>query len=247
MIEKVKKLIIEDDFDKFKEIMNGHVFNSHHKMEIYKHAFFNQNEKFIDFLYTKVSLTKENIEDILIESNQKGVKIKKFEYMSDLDDMRLLGKIEKRADLLVKSQSDEFLIQFHDKYPISTMMNFKKIMFNSFKYEKNQFLEHATKNSLDMEMIFYIGLCAIKFGKEDFFGVVLENQIKKDSNLTSKLKAYSDNYVKNFKHLKTGIKKEEIEEFIDKKVIEGFAIFLNQTLSTKDNKQEDVKRKKMKI
>lgn len=247
MIEKAKKLIEDDEFEKFKDLLNSNVFNSHHRMEIYKHAFFNQKERFIDFLYAKVNLNKEIIEDILVQSNQKGVQLKKFEYMSDLNDMRLFGKIEKRADLLVKSQNDDFLIKFHDAYPISTMLNFKKIIFNSFKYEKNKFLEHATKNSLDMEMIFYIGLCSIKFNKEDFFGVILENQIKQDPDLTSKLKSYSDNYVKNFKHLKTGIRKEEIEEFIDKKVIEGFAIFLNQTLKVKDSKPEEVKRKKMKI
>lgn len=247
MIEKTKELIKKDDFESFKKIYDNYPFNAHHKIELYKYAFFEQKENFIDYVYKKASLNKKELEDIFIESINKGLSIKHLKYLNGFDDLSLIGKFDKKIDVFIKNQKEELLINFYEKYPLTTLMNVKKFIFHAFKNDKDKFIEKITENKFNVEVVFYLGLCSIKFNKKELFNVVLENQIKSDLDITNKLKSYSENFIKKNQYFKMGIKREEIEEFIEQKIVEGFAMLLEATLEKKEVQVDKVVKNKLKI
>ncbi len=94
MIEKLGKYIVDNSFEEFKKLLSNSTVNAHHREQMYKLAFFNQNEQILDFLNSKVSLSKEKKADFFIESLNKRIKIVHFKYINDYDDMYLASKIK---------------------------------------------------------------------------------------------------------------------------------------------------------
>lgn len=59
MIEKLEKYIVKNNLDEFKQLFGTLTINAHHREQLYKSAFLNQNEQFLEFLSNKTSLSKE--------------------------------------------------------------------------------------------------------------------------------------------------------------------------------------------
>ncbi len=247
MINKLEKLIKENNFEDFKTAFGLMTINAHHREQLYKLSYISQQEQFLDFLKAKTSIGQDKEIDFFIEAIGKGVKIKNFDRVSKFDDMALLTKFNSKGVALTSSQDDKFLINFLEKYPITTLMNLKKIMFGAFQNEKTEFIDYITKKELDKDILFYSSLCAIKFEKRETFSHMLKNAMKYNPDIIQEVRKLKDNYVQVMNGRSYVASKDEIESFIDKTLIETFAFHLEEELKHKP--QEEIKpiKKKMKI
>ncbi len=247
MIEKLGKYIVDNSFEEFKKLLSNSTVNAHHREQMYKLAFFNQNEQILDFLNSKVSLSKEKKADFFIESLNKRIKIVHFKYINDYDDMYLASKIKNNATLIGSEQSNDFLIHFLNKYPITTLLNLKKIIFGAIKTDKNKFMDYLTKKDLNNEILFYTGLCSIKFDKKEMFSSVVKNAFKSNPNVLNDVRALKDEYLFKMSSSNYIASKDEIDSFINQTLVESFALHLDEELKVKEVPNANQSRKKMKI
>ncbi len=247
MIEKLGTYILNNNFEEFKKLLSNMTVNAHHREQLYKLAFLNQNEQFLDYLNSKVSLSQEKRTDFFIEALNKKHKITHFKYINECDDMYLSSKIKNNATLISSEQSNDFLINFLNKYPITTLLNLKKIIFGAIKSEKNEFMDYLTKKDLDNEILFYIGLCSVKFNKREVFSNVVKNAFKNNPNILNDVKALKEEYLLKMRGSSYIVSKDEIDSFINKTLVESFALHLEEELKIKDVPSLTNNRKKMKI
>lgn len=247
-IELLKKSIKEGNLDNFKKVFERGVYNAHHKELFYELSYRNQSEGIYEYMEKKTSLSKEGRVKIFFKTLQDGTKIKNFNTVAALDEMEMIKDFPKYAEVLTRSQNDDFLKKFMEKFPITSFMNFKRILFGSFKNEKSDFVDYATKQELDKNMVFYYALCAVKFGKRETFSLLLKNAMKYNPTILEEIKGLKDGHLMNLRGRISIENKEEFEAFINETVIESFALHLDEELAHKKNEDPIVKKpKKLKI
>lgn len=245
MIEKLENLLKNDLFDDFKLLMSKVAVNSHHREQLFKLAFVTQKEPFISFLETKVSLSKEKRADILMSTIQNKTEIKNEKYLENIDDIYLMSHFNLLSKNLVASQKEEILKKFVEKFPITTLINFKRMVLSSFQQNKNGFIEYLSKKEVEPEYVFYFGLCAIKFGNKEIFQKVVYSALEYDKDIIEKIKKEKEKYTKYMgakNHIST---KDDLNAFIDMALIETFSNKLRDELSV--GKPVDLKSTKKKI
>ncbi len=247
MIEQLEKYIINNNFDEFKKIFGSLTINSHHREHLYRLSFLNQNEKLLDFLNSKTSLSKEKKADFLVEAFKKKHKIVYFKYIEDLDDLYLASQVKNNATMIGSEQSSDFLIYFLNKYPVTTLLNLKKIVFGAIKTDKHEFMDILTKQELNNEILFYAALCSIKFDKKETFSHIVKNAFKNNPNVLNDVRALKDEYLLKMRGSSYIASKDEIDSFINQTLIESFALHLNEELKVKETTTTPTQRKKMKI
>jgi hypothetical protein len=228
MIEELKSYIKNDDFEGFKKAFSKATVNAHHRELLYEISFRKQSPIF-EFMENKASVSPEKKIDIFIKTLKDGTKIKEFKSVQDLNDM-LLSQNMKVADDLIKTQDDEFLKKFIDTYPMTTYMNFKRILFGSFKYNRDSFIDYTYQKNIDKANVFYGGLCAINFKRRESFSTLLTNTLKHNPNILDEVKQLKNEYKIVMRGRKTDKQKEEFEAFINDVLIETFAKTLSEEL-----------------
>ncbi len=246
MIEKLEKYIVQNNPEEFKKLFGTLTINAHHREQLYKSAFLNQNENFLNFLSNKTSLSKEKRADFFIEALNKKIKIIHFNYINDFEDMYLASKLKNNATFIGTEQSNEFLVHFLNKYPVTTLLNLKKIIFGAIKSDKNDFMDILTKQNLNNEILFYSALCSIKFDKKETFSHIVKNAFKNNPNVLNDVKALKDEYLIKMRGNSYIASKDEIDSFINQTLVESFALHLNEELKVKEA-PTSIQRKKMKI
>ena len=247
MIKELEKYIKENNINQFKKYFDSLTINSHHREQLYKLAFFNQNEKVLDFLTNKTSLTKEKRADFFIEALNKKIQISQLGYVGDFDDIYLVSKLNGNLSVISTEQSNQFLIYFLEKYPVTTLINLKKIIFGAMKSNKDEFLDYLTKKELNNEIIFYSGLCSIKFEKREIFSKIVKNSFKYNPNILNDVKNLKEEYLIKMRGTNYIASKDEIDSFINKTVIESFALHLEEELKKKEEPIKKSSTKRMKI
>jgi len=235
MIEELKALIKENNFLEFKDKFKKTLLNKHQKELLFEIAYRQQSLEFFKYIQKTINLSQEKKVNILIRTLIDETKIKDFDYISTIDDMILAKNLGDYASLLVKTQDDNFLIKFMQNKPIATFMNFKKIIYNSFKYKKVDFINYISNQNLDKNTIFYFGLYAFSFKYKEPFLNLLLNSIKYNPNIIEEVKSIKD------KHL--FLIKKEIESFINEAAIKALALNLNEVLHKKNIKSNEIKLK----
>lgn len=228
IIDKITQTIKNKNFNKFIEIFNSEVFNLHHKKLIYEIAYINQSVEIFQYLNKYTSFNPGEREIIFSKTLKTGIEIKNVNDIGFIEDNILHKNINNSIENLVKFQNDKFIISFVEKFPLTSFLNLKKILFNSFKYEKKDFIDYLTKQKLNNNLIFYCALCAVNFNNRDSFSSLLHNSLKHNPNILNDIKLFKKNY-----NLNIISSKEDFESFIDKSLIETFAKYLNEELTIK--------------
>jgi hypothetical protein len=246
MIEELKSYIKSNDIEGFKEAFSKATVNSHHRELLYEISFRKQSPIF-EFMENRASLSPERKIDIFIKTLKDGTKIKEFKSVADLDDM-LLSKSMRIADDLIKTQDDEFLKKFIDTYPMTTYLNFKRILFGSFKYNRDGFIDYTYQKNIDKNNVFYGGLCAINFKRHESFSTLLTNNLKYNPNILDEVKQLKNEYQIVMRGKKSDKQKEEFEAFINDVLIDTFAKTLSEELEkAKPTVVGEVKQKRTKL
>jgi len=246
MIEKLKEFIKNDDVEGFKVAFSKATVNAHHRELLYELSFRKQSE-IANFMENKANVSKERMINIFANTLRDGTKIKNFKSIQGLDDMAL-AKNFKVADLMLRNQDDEFLKQFIDHYPMTTFMNFKRILFGSFKHNREEFIDYTYKKNIDKHNVFYGGLCAVNFNRRESFSTLLTNTLKYNPNILDEVKQLKNEYKIVMRGKRNDKEKEEFEAFINEVVIETFAKTLAEELEvSKPNQATEVKQKRTKL
>ena len=247
MIEKLENYIVKNNLDEFKKLFGTLTINAHHREQLYKSAFLKQNENFLEFLINKTSLSKEKRADFLIEALSKKIKIINFNFINDFEDIYLASRLKNNAIFIGSEQSNEFLVYFLNKYPVTTLLNLKKIIFGAIKSDKHDFMDTLTKQELNNEILFYSALCSIKFDKKKTFSHIVKNAIKSNPNVLNDVRALKAEYLIKMRGNSYIASKDEIDSFINQTLVESFALHLNEELKIKEAPSNNTTRKKMKI
>lgn len=177
----------------------------------------------------------------------KKIKIIHFNFINDFDDMYLASRLKNNATFIGSEQSNEFLVHFLNKYPVTTLLNLKKIIFGAIKSDKHDFMDTLTKQELNNEILFYSALCSIKFDKKETFSHIVKNAFKNNPNVLNDVKALKDEYLIKMRGNSYIASKDEIDSFINQTLVESFALHLNEELKIKEAPTNNSTRKKMKI
>jgi predicted transcriptional regulator len=86
MIEDLKKLIEENNFNGFEKVFSSTVTNSHHRELLYELSYRKQQEDFYIFLENKVNLNQEKRRDIFLKTLSEDIKIKDYETVRKIPD-----------------------------------------------------------------------------------------------------------------------------------------------------------------
>ncbi len=246
MIEKLKEFIKNDDTEGFKAAFSKATVNAHHRELLYELSFRKQSE-ISNFMEKKANISKEKMVDIFAKTLIDGTKIKEFKSIQALDDM-VLAKNFKVADHMLRTQDDEFLKKFIDHYPMTTFMNFKRILFSSFKYDRSDFIDYTYNKNIDKHNVFYGALCAINFSARESFSNLLKNTLKYNPNILDEVKQLKNEYQIVMRGKKNEAQKEEFEAFITEVLIETFAKTLSDELEkSKPIQGVQVKQKRTKL
>lgn len=248
MIEQLKNLIKIDDFKGFNAVFSNSTVNAHHRDLLYEISYRKQSREIYEFMDLRANSTPERKVEIFIKTISDGTKIKDFNTVQKLSDIVLAKKLNKGVDCLVKSQDDEFLKKFMDTCPITSFLNFKKMIFGGFKYNRDEFIDYVSKKELDKSLVFYSGLCAVKFKRREIFSTLLANSMKFNVGILDEIKNLNYEYSILMRGKNSQETKEEFEAFINHTIIETFAKHLQEELENKKPIQMiSVKPKKMKI
>lgn len=246
MIEQLKSYIKNDDFEGFKKDFNKATVNAHHRELLYELSFRKQSP-ISQFMENRATVSPERKIDIFLKTLQDGTKINDFNSIRGLDDM-LLAKSMKVPDNLIRSQDDEFLNKFIDTYPMTTYLNFKKILFGSFKHNREKFIDYTYTKNIDKNNVFYGGLCAINFHRRESFSALLTNTLKYNPNILDEVKQLKNDYKIIMRGKKSEQQKEEFEAFINDVLIETFAKTLSEELEkAKPTQVGATKQKRIKL
>lgn len=254
IVEQLTTLIKEDNFTQFKKLISNSLLNSHHKELLYDIAFVEQKKEFYNLLETKVSLTNEKRTNIFLRLLERRQLIKDESIIDKLDDTVLMHRMSSiHFSVLIKNQSEKFLIDFCEKFPITTFINFKKLLFGSFKNDKSQLAHYLTDKQLEKDNIFYCAICASHFNNRELLIEVLLKGMKNNPDLLDEMKSLKNKFLTakykiiNGKFVKDESQKEEFEGFINEAVIEAFTLKLDEELNKKDSVLLNIQKKKLKI
>ncbi len=246
MIENLKKLIEENDFNGFKKLFSSSVTNAHHKELLYELSYRKQQEDFYMFLENKASLDQEKRINIFTKTILDGVKIKDYATVKRLSDSVLFKDFSKYAEKLIKSQDDDFIIKFTEDKPITSFINFNRLLYGAFKYEKKGFVDFVSKKELTSEAVFYYALCAVNFNQTNYFSTLLKDSLKYNPTILDDIKILKNEYIGKLRSFTSIKKKEDFEQFITLALVETFALYLSEELK-KNNIGSDKGKKRLKV
>ncbi len=247
MIENLKKYLKEEKFESFKKVFESNVINAHHRELLYELSYRQQSEKFYEYLETRVSLTNEKRANIFLKTIADSVKIKDFKTVEPIQDTILSSLMGRQIDSLMKSQSDEFIVNFMQSKPLTCFINFKKILYGGFKYEHVDFIDFVSKQQLDKNAVFYSSLCAVHFGKKDTFSTFIKNAMKYHPNILDEVRKMKDDYQMSMRTRMSYKDKEEFEAFINETLIDSFSKHLADALEEKKPLEVTQKPRRMKL
>jgi hypothetical protein len=245
MIEKLKELIKKEDAEGFKAVFSQSTINAHHRELLYELSYRKQAKEIYEYMDSRASLSPEKRVNVFLKTLQDGTKIKDFNTVKELSDSVLAQNFGRNADHMAKTQDASFMQNFMDAHPLTSFMNFKKLIYTGFKYNHDDFIAHASKKPLDKNQVFYSGLCAVNFKKREAFSTLLANSLKHDEKILDDVKKLKNEYSIVMRGRVSQQDKEEFEAFINEAVIETFAKHLDEVLSVKPT--TTIKPKKLKI
>ena len=214
MIEDLKKLIEENNFNGFEKVFSSTVTNSHHRELLYELSYRKQQEDFYIFLENKVNLNQEKRRDIFLKTLSEDIKIKDYETVRKIPDSVFLKDFSKYAEKLMKSQNEDFIIKFIEDRPITSFINFNRLLYGAFKYKRKDVINFISKKELTSEAVFYYALCSVNFNQTNYFSTLLRDSLKYNPTVLDDVKILKNKYLMNLTSFVNIKKKEEFEQFI---------------------------------
>lgn len=195
-----------------------------------------QNPKFVHFIDNKISLSSQEIAPIIINAFAYSKKPILQEMFSKINNQLLFENMSSTLlEDIFFQRDDQFLIKFLESYNLYSFQEFKKMIYFSYKYEKEEFFNFLSKTIIpNKEFQLYIMLCAYKTKKMDFLNEFIYFHQNKNLNFISDMKNFIQNYnlhqyinPKEFKDFANKLFIHSFSDFLEKKIIQNQAIITN--------------------
>jgi hypothetical protein len=219
--------IENENFEIFQQEFANYSKNFQQRKSLFHKIYLFQNPKFIQFIDNKISLSSQEIAPIIIETFAYSKKPILQEMFSKINDQSLFKHMSSSLlEHIFFQRDDQFLIKFLETYNLYSFREFKKMIYFSYKYQKEEFFNFLSKTIIpNKNFQLYIMLCAYKTKKMDFLNEFIYFHQDKNANFISDMKNFIQNY-----NLHKYVNPKEFKDFANKIFINSFSNYLEKKL-----------------
>lgn len=223
----IEQAIENENFEAFQKEFSYFSSNFQQIKNLLQKIYLYQNIRFVEFIDGKISISKEQLAPIIIQVFAYSKKTILPQMFSKIDDQMLRKHMSSSLlERMFFERDDAFFIDFVQHYNIYSFQQIKKMIYFSYKYNKENFFSFLSQSiTSNNEFNLYIMLCAYKNKKIHFLNEFIDFHQSKNADFIDDMKLLIQ-----FSNIHKYVNATQFKEFANKVFIRSFSTYLNNTL-----------------
>ena len=198
-IDILEALVKQNNFEDFKTYYKSQTINTHHKNELLGKCFAYGNYEFIEYMFSKATISNHIIAPFFIKSLKEPLDKKSLIFFDTLQDKDIIEKIDGLSiENMVENQSKDTFEWFLHKFPLSSVKNFKHIAYASIRTDK-PYLEYFKDLKFDRRTCYNVCLCSFENEKKQTMIDFLKSQLKHTPDIILEIKSHQTDLFNEYK------------------------------------------------